>query len=109
MSHKTDFLDVTIHGCEYRLACPPEAQAELEAAVRLVDEKMREAGKVKNATPERIAVMAAINIAHDLLARGKNEKNGTTDLDGEVLKRRIEAVDTRLSALLKAPDAALPG
>jgi cell division protein ZapA len=108
MSHETDFLDVTIHGREYRLTCPPDARAGLEAAVRLVDEKMQEASKVRNATSERVAVMAAIDIAHDLLTQKKNEKNGVTGLDDAALERRIKAVDARLSVLLEVPDSALP-
>jgi cell division protein ZapA len=65
---ETNALNVTILDREFRVACPPDEQAELMAAVGYLDKKMREiadAGKVVSV--ERIAVMAALNIAHELL------------------------------------------
>lgn len=55
---------------DYRLSCAPDEKAALLAAVDHVDHRMREIreqGKVTNA--ERIAVLAALNIAGSLLAR----------------------------------------
>ncbi|WP_324732338.1 cell division protein ZapA [Pseudomonas paeninsulae] len=61
---------VTVHilDKEYCIACPPGEHANLESAARYLDGKMREirsSGKVIGA--DRIAVMAALNITHDLL------------------------------------------
>ena len=53
---------------EYRIACPAEERDNLESAARYLNDKMREirsSGKVIGA--DRIAVMAALNITHDLL------------------------------------------
>ena len=54
-------------GKEYKIACEPEEQenliqsaSELDAQLR----KMRDSGKV--GSPERIAVMAALNLSHEL-------------------------------------------
>ena len=66
---RTATLDVTLLGREYKVACKESERAELLDAVAFVDRRMREirdAGK-SVAGVERVAVMAALNIAHDLL------------------------------------------
>jgi cell division protein ZapA len=67
MSAKTSSVLITILGKEYKIACEPEEQdiltrsaSELDAQMR----KMRDSGKVGNT--ERIAVMAALNLSHEL-------------------------------------------
>ena len=53
---------------EYRIACPAEERDNLESAARYLNDEMREirsSGKVIGA--DRIAVMAALNITHELL------------------------------------------
>ncbi|MHA3903864.1 cell division protein ZapA [Castellaniella sp. WN] len=62
-------IDIAILGRDYSLACPPEEKDALLAAVRLVDQRMlaiKGVGKI--ASNERIAVMAAIQIANELLS-----------------------------------------
>lgn len=78
-------FDVSLLGKTYRVACSEDEKAELLEAVAYVDRKMREirdSGKVIGT--DRIAVMAALNIAHELLS---TRMGGGFDL-GE-LKRRI--------------------
>jgi cell division protein ZapA len=60
-------MEVTIMGQSYLLGCPPGGEAALTAAVAQVDREMsaiRDAGKVK--ARERIAVLAALNLAYQL-------------------------------------------
>jgi cell division protein ZapA len=60
-------LEVTILGQGYVLACPAGGEALLQQAVGRVDEEMsaiRDAGKLK--ARERIAVLAALNLAYQL-------------------------------------------
>jgi cell division protein ZapA len=60
-------LEVQIMGQSYRLGCPEDGEARLQAAVHKVDAAMcaiRDAGKVK--ARDRIAVLAALNLAFDL-------------------------------------------
>lgn len=98
MSGEASFLDVKILGREYRVACPPGEQEALLAAVRMVDDKMQDiAHKTKNTVPERVAVMAALNIAHEHLSATQGAE---MSFDSSGVKRRIEAMDTRLNALL---------
>jgi cell division protein ZapA len=64
-------LDVTIMGREFRVSCPEHEKVGLLQAVTFLDKKMREirdSGKVIGV--ERIAIMAALNIAHDYLSSG---------------------------------------
>jgi cell division protein ZapA len=65
MSNKQ--LDVQIMGQSYILGCPEGGEERLLAAVSKVDEamcKIRDAGKIK--ARDRIAVLAALNLAFDL-------------------------------------------
>ena len=60
-------VEVTILGQSYLRACPDGGEALLQAAVAAVDREMsgiRDAGKVK--ARERIAVLAALNLAYRL-------------------------------------------
>ena len=61
-------LTVNILDREYGVACPQAEIDELRASARLLDERMREirrSGKIVGI--DRIAVMAALNIAHELI------------------------------------------
>jgi cell division protein ZapA len=61
-------VNVQILGKEYRVACQDHEREELLASARLLDEKMREVkatGKVVGT--ERLAIMAALNVSHELL------------------------------------------
>ena len=88
-------MEVTILGQSYRLGCPDGGEASLLEAVAQVDREMgaiRDAGKVK--ARERIAVLAALNLAfilaerpHPRLAGGAAEP-GMVDVDA--LVRRID-------------------
>ena len=60
-------MEVTIMGQSYLLGCPEGGEAALTSAVSQVDREMsaiRDAGKVK--ARERIAVLAALNLAYQL-------------------------------------------
>ncbi|MCL4105969.1 UNVERIFIED_CONTAM: hypothetical protein GTU68_058275 [Idotea baltica] len=61
-------VTVKILDKEYQVACPEEQQTELIVSARYLDKQMRairDSGKVIGL--ERIAVMAALNISHELL------------------------------------------
>ncbi len=63
-------LEVNIMGQSYLLACPDGGEAALSHAVNKVDNEMcaiRDAGKVR--ARERIAVLAALNLAYQLTQR----------------------------------------
>jgi cell division protein ZapA len=63
-------VEVSISGQPYTLACPDGGEQLLAAAVASVDREMntiRESGKVK--ARERVAVLAALNVAYQLAER----------------------------------------
>jgi cell division protein ZapA len=65
-------VEVTILGQGYILGCPEGGEARLGAAVAAVDREMsaiRDAGKIK--ARDRIAVLAALNLAYQLAERGE--------------------------------------
>ena len=103
MSAEPNFLDVKIMGREYRVACSPEERDALVAAVDLVDGKMREiAQRTKNTIAERVAVMVALNIAHEHLSSAGNapQKEFVEAVDTSETKRRIGDMGARLDAVL---------
>lgn len=95
MKTAKESVSVSILGKDYLIACPPEARAALDAAARYVDQKMREvqdAGRVIGS--ERCAVMAALNIANELLDL-RRDSHGPKDLDKR-LKFLHSKIDTAL-------------
>ncbi len=59
-------LDVSLLGRDYKVACREGEQAELRDAVAFLETRMREIRDgSKSSSVERIAVMAALNLAHD--------------------------------------------
>jgi cell division protein ZapA len=88
-------LDASILGRDYKIACKEHERAELAEAVTYLDKQMREIrdhGKVTGA--DRIAVMAALNIAHDLL-RARREGGSGANVDGH----RTKAADAAAPAI----------
>lgn len=54
---------------EYLVACTPEERPGLLAAAALLDSKMREVrSAARSAALDRVAVLAALNLAHELLS-----------------------------------------
>ena len=87
MSADPKALQVNVIGREFRVACPENEQKELLEAVDYLNKKMdeiRDGGKVVGV--ERIAIMAALNIAHELLTT----KVGGFDM--AALKRRMQSM-----------------
>lgn len=83
-------VDVSILGREYSLACLPAEKRALLDAVRFVDQRMQALkGTGKVVGNERIAVMAAIQIAGELLAM-KAPDGPLGDVALGDLKRKIE-------------------
>jgi cell division protein ZapA len=90
-------LEVTILGQSYVLACPDGGERDLLEAVAMVDREMsaiRDAGKVK--ARERIAVLAALNLAYQL-AEAPMAKASDVSASADELKRLVERIDHALS------------
>ena len=86
---------------EYQIACTDEERNSLLDSARYLDEKMKEirnSGKVVGS--DRIAVMAALNITHDLLLCNSNAGGGSLD-NGKIkgMQQKIESALTRCKQL----------
>lgn len=100
-------LDVILFGREYRLACPPEQQAALNAAVSLVNTKMQEvASKGRQVSTERAAIMAALTLAHDLLEAQSGGAPIVT-VDTSEAKRKVERMVQRADEAIETHQNAL--
>jgi cell division protein ZapA len=100
-------LDVNLLGRDYKVACAEPERAELQAAVAFLDRRMREIrdqGKIAGA--ERVAVMAALNLAHELLrARhasppAASESSSANAIDDSAARRRIVSMQSAIDQAL---------
>ena len=97
MSTEAKALDVSIMGREYRIACPPEQEPALLESVAYLDRKMREIRDQRKVVGvERIAVMAALNVAHELLGM---KTSGPIDIGD--FKRRIGLMQAAIDGALE--------
>jgi cell division protein ZapA len=106
-------LDISLLGRDYKVSCKESERSELLDAVAFLDRRMREireSGKI--AGSERIAVMAALNIAHDL-QRTRTEarspkaepapqvsRTAARAIDGGDLRRRIITMQSAIEQVL---------
>ncbi len=97
-SRDSQAVAITILDKEYLIACPEDEKHDLMRSADYLDRKMREirdGGKIIGT--ERIAVMAALNIAHELLSDQKAESNGKLD---PAIGQRIRSLQNRIEEAL---------
>lgn len=87
-------IEISILGRSYKVACARDEESALIAAANYLDEKMREirdSGKVVGL--DRIAVMAALNLANELLRLRNHGQKLDQDFGGRVraLRERVES------------------
>lgn len=96
---KPDSLTLTILEKEYRVACHPNERESLGASARLLNKRLEEIkskGTVLGA--ERIAVMAALNLCHELLT-GESLVNEYNDIE-----QRIDGLSEKIQNTINAID-----
>ncbi len=92
-------LTISLLGREFRVACPDGEEKQLLASVDYLNRKLKEVrdtGKVVG--NERIAIMTALNVAHEFLSN----RPGAQAFDGGAFKRRIEAMQETVESALAA-------
>lgn len=97
MNEETVPVNVNILDKEYRIACAPNHKESLEESADLLNNKMREirsSGKVIGS--DRIAVMAALNLAHDLLQQ--EQQTADTSQIKQQIRQMREKIDTAVNA-----------
>ena len=89
-------LDVKILEKSYLISCPEDKKIALTEAAAHLDHKMREirsSGKVHGV--ERIAVMAALNITHELLENNRDNEGDEVTLIS--LEKRMDHILSNIS------------
>ena len=95
-------MEVTILGQSYLLSCPDGGEPSLLAAVAAVDNEMsaiRDSGKIK--ARERIAVLAALNLAFQLAERPgmpAAHGHGAVPADSVQIDTMLARIDTALGS-----------
>ena len=85
---------------EYPIACTDEERHSLLDSARYLDQKMKQiksSGKVVGS--DRIAVMAALNITHDLLQCNANAGSSSNSGKIKSLQQKVESALTRYRQL----------
>lgn len=98
MSEEPLQVTIKILDKEYRVGCESREQEDLRASARLLDSRMREirqTGRIIGT--DRIAVMAALNIAHDLVQLQRSKTGGTSDARSV---KRLQQLQERVSQAL---------
>ena len=101
-------LEVQIMGHGYLLGCPEGGEAKLMAAVNRVDAamcKIRDGGKIK--ARDRIAVLAALNLAFDANANANEDDSDPTMAEPMPLTLSRRQSDVLLEPLLRRLDKVL--
>ena len=99
---QSNAVTINVLGREFRVAAPDGEERHLLASVDLVNRKMKEirdTGKVVG--NERIAIMAALNLAHEQLqsptpTAAATAKSGNISIDEAFVKSKISAFEATL-------------
>ncbi|MEE9309638.1 MAG: cell division protein ZapA [Cocleimonas sp.] len=100
MSSNSIPVTVRIAEKEYKISCPEGEHEILQASARRVSndmKKMRESGKALGA--EKIAVMVALNIAHELI--NAHGSSGTSNADDPYISDQLESLQQTVNAALQ--------
>ena len=107
-AERTVQLDITLLGREFKVGCKEHERAELLDAVAMLDERMRairDGGKI--AAVDRIAVMAALNLANELLRERKAPPPvavaapvASAGVDDGAAQRRIHSMQASIDQVL---------
>ena len=88
-------LTIRILDKDYQVNCKPEERDALVMSAKMLDEKMEEIRRSSHIIGvERIAVMAALNLAHDLI---RSEQSAQTGADTSHL---LQSMNSKLSSAL---------
>ena len=93
MAEEVDTVSISILGRDYQISCPPSEEEALRKSARYLDKQM---SKVKKASStlafEKVAIMAAINICHELLQQSEEaEESESSSIEKiQSLQQKIE-------------------
>ena len=95
-------LTISLLGREFRVACPEGEEKQLLASADYLNRKLKEVRDTGKVTGnERIAIMTALNIAHEFVSNKPNASSSSV-VDGTAIRRRIVAMRETLDTALEA-------
>lgn len=99
-------INVKILNKDYQVSCPPGSESQLDAAASYLDQKMRDIrqnGRVVGL--ERIAIMAALNITHELLSYRQQKDEYVQTVSDQIERLQLKIDEALMSnSLPEYPD-----
>lgn len=97
---ETDTVIINILGREFKIKCPKDKVTELKKAANYLNEKMQEIHHGdKLITIDRVAVTAALNIAHELILAKQQPQSDIYNLDKRLLNIKNKLRQTLVSTI----------
>jgi len=101
----TKQIEATILGQTYRLACSPETEGQLLDAVARVDAEMTKVRSLSSVRgTDRVAVMAALSLASELMKLQESIRHGEA-FPAEEIRRTMRQMNEQLGAVLEQSEA----
>ena len=103
MQNNLKSISVKLLGKEYKINCPKGQEAELLDAALYLDQKMSEIrhhGRIYGL--ERIAIMAALNLAHELLTQSNSQHADAADIN-----KRLQQLHDKIDQALESREKAM--
>lgn len=93
----SDRISIDILGRQFKIKCPPDKAAELQKAAAYLDDMISEVRSGGINSPDRIAIMVALNLAHELLLLREQKDQQLRNM-GERLHKLQQRMEQALSA-----------
>lgn len=95
----TKTIDVEIYGQRYSINGEAD-ESYVKTLAELVDKHMKQvAAGMRSATPAKLAVLAAFNIAHELMESERRSRQGEADADRR-MATLMESIDQQIPSTL---------
>lgn len=99
MSKASEPVSIRVLDREYTVGCEPDERDSLMSAAKLLDAKMREVrGNNRMAALDRVAVLAALNLAHEL-----QQMRSENEIRDRELTRTLGDLHRKIDGLLAQP------
>ncbi|HRB81580.1 MAG TPA: cell division protein ZapA, partial [Nitrospira sp.] len=95
----TKTIDVEIYGQRYSINGEAD-ESYVKQLADMVDKQMKQvAAGMRSATPAKLAVLAAFNLAHELMESERKSRQGEADADRRVASL-MESIDQQMPSIL---------
>ena len=95
----TKTIDVEIYGQRYTVNGEAD-ESYVRQLAEMVDKQMKQvAAGMRSATPAKLAVLAAFNIAHELMESERKSRQGEADADRRMASL-MESIDQQMPSIL---------